>query len=413
MKRYLKAALCSFLLSPAFAAAQVAIEWPATTGPHRVGTMSLHVVDESRDETLTEEAGDVRELMIQIWYPAASVAGLDATRLVAGDEEVVAATFGPRAANPMGITPAVLEELRSLRTGSYPGAAPLAGEARFPVLLFSHGFGGFRNQNRFQTEELASHGFVVVGIDHTYCASAVRFPDGRLATFAPGFDLRDTSMAEEERDRRFEALVRIWARDAITVLDELVGLAGVDGFALAGRLALDRVGIFGHSFGGATAGQVMVLDDRFAAGINMDGMPYGSDWIEGVGGPFLFLRAERLPPDPAMLGLSGMSAEQYEELFDEFDRRVAAVAESSPFGVIVRIRDTKHFNFSDFPILAPASAIAKAVAGPLDAARGVELINRLTREFFDKALLGRPAPLFEGSPLPWEEAELEIVTPSP
>lgn len=384
----------------------VQVELPAPTGPHAVGTLSESVTDTTREELATENMDDCRELMITFWYPAVVQEDAEPNRYFPDNDEYVALITGPRAANPMGIKPEdVQEHLVPLRTHSFADAPVADAQEQYPVLIFSHGFGGSREQNSVQAEELASHGYVVVGIDHTYFAAATLFPDGRIAAYNPGVDRRAT---REEKDARLREIQTTWTADARFVADHLATIDDSANHPLHGKLDLDKLAIFGHSFGGSTATEVCAADVRFKAGINMDGFPYGQAPETGVPTPFLFMRAVREEPNPTMLAMSGATAEEYEAAFDQFDEKIRQVAASSPAGYVATIQGTRHFNFSDFPFLAHLSALAKFVVGDIDPSRNAELVNGLTKSFFDHYLLG------EDNTFPieshYEELTLEKVT---
>jgi DNA-binding Xre family transcriptional regulator len=118
-----------------------------------------------------------------------------------------------------------------ITANAIPFAPAADGEPNYPVLIFSHGRGGYRQHNTFQAEELASHGYIVAAIDHPYAASGVVFPDGRLTDF-------DTRML----DRHFEdGVITYLAQDAIFTLDQLAALNKADPHGvLTGR----AIGIF-------------------------------------------------------------------------------------------------------------------------------------------------------------------------
>ena len=153
--------------------------------------------------------------------------------------------------------------------------APTRGEAqsRRPVVVFSPGFGVPRGLGSIMVAELASRGYVVVTVDHTYEAVGVEFPGGRLAVQT----LPQGSYALLARQAR--------VADVRFVLDELGRLARGQNPDAAGRrlprglgdvLDLTRIGAFGHSAGGITSADVMDVDARVKAGIDMDGtLAYG------------------------------------------------------------------------------------------------------------------------------------------
>ena len=59
-----------------------------------------------------------------------------------------------------------------------------------------------------------------------------------------------------------------------------------------GRLDMQRVGVVGHSLGGATAAQFCHDDPRCKAGIDIDGMPFGNVIQDGLHQPFFFIRSD-------------------------------------------------------------------------------------------------------------------------
>src|SRR5262249_43974891 len=192
-------------------------------------------------------------------------------------------------------TPAETEfkkrHLALVKTNAATGVPVASAQARYPVVIFSPAWTGRRNQNTVQAEELASHGFVVVGIDHPYGTDLTIFPDGRMARTTLG-DFLDCATDEtvQESVRTAEAQLRIRAADVCFVLDELERLDRSDlQDILTGRLDTSRVGIFGHSFGGAVAAEVCLIDARFQAGINLDGLIFGEPTRQRIGKPFLFL----------------------------------------------------------------------------------------------------------------------------
>ena len=182
------------------------------------------------------------------------------------------------------------QHLALAQTHATPGV-PIAGRpSRFPLLLFAPSWTGRRNQNTVQAEELASHGFIVVGIDHPYCTDLTIFPDGRRAhsTLPEFMDWSsDETVAACVRDANAQLSLR--TADARFVLDEIERLNRNDPDGLfTGRLDTERVGIFGHSFGGAVAAEACRTDARFKAGANYDGLLFGDVLEQGIGKPFLF-----------------------------------------------------------------------------------------------------------------------------
>jgi predicted dienelactone hydrolase len=146
---------------------------PPPTGPHPVGTVSLHLVDPSRrDPWVTPNP--VRELMVSLWYPAR-----DAGRYP------VAPWLPPGAAAQFLLDQGIPAGTVLLpATHGHDGAPVDQRGGRLPVVVYSPGNDAFRSISTVLVEELASRGYLVVTIDHTDDA-LVEFPDGRVVRPIP------------------------------------------------------------------------------------------------------------------------------------------------------------------------------------------------------------------------------------
>jgi hypothetical protein len=208
--------------------------------------------------------------------------------------------LAPAIAGYFGFPTFSLDHLKYVRSESYlnaPPAEPRDGLSGFPVLLFSHGWNGFRAQNTYQVQELASYGYVVVGIDHTYGARVTVFPDGTIAGNNPQAVAPGESWSVMERAER--RLVDQWSGDLGFVVDSLAALNRDDPVhGLSARLDLNRVGVFGHSIGGGAAIRFCSQDARCKAGLSEDAAmtPVAQDTLDrGVSQPFLFMFSQDFP----------------------------------------------------------------------------------------------------------------------
>jgi predicted dienelactone hydrolase len=366
---------------------------PAPTGPHAVGTTTLRLMDTDRLEDLTPAPDDRRELAVQVWYPAApDPAGKaesywpDATRR------------GPLLADILGLPAFVFDHLALVRTHSYAEAAMAVAGEPFPVLVFSHGYvPGYVNQNTAQFEALASHGYVIISVAHPYEALAVTLPADRLVPYSQaqrerfGADnanvaglLAAATAAEPARARRaalreilaetpaIEASLRRWAADTSFVLDQLPALNATEG-AFLGRLDLERIGLWGMSFGGATSFRVCLTDARCQAAANLDGFQFGLATLDaGLGVPALMMYSE---PN------AGMNQPM-------LDLATGPVYELTVAG-------STHYNFMDFTLASPLFRWLGFV-GEVDGARMSALTTDYVRAFFDQTLRGRLSPLLTG-----------------
>ncbi|MFC9687429.1 alpha/beta hydrolase family protein [Kribbella sp. NPDC056951] len=244
-------------------ASPIPLRFPRSTGPFLVGTSELHLVDQARSDPWVPSR--TRELMVSVWYPAQAV-GERAAYLPPGTAEV----YGEGAASALQQPVGSVDWVGARSHGVL--MAPVR-RGRYPVVVFSPGFGVPRGLASVVVAELASRGYVVVTVDHTYEAAAVEFPGGRLEIQtlpATGYAL--TARATRIADVRF-------------VLDQLTRLARGTNPDAAQRplpdglgqiLDLGKIGAFGHSAGGITAADVMDVDRRVRAGIDLDGqLGYG------------------------------------------------------------------------------------------------------------------------------------------
>jgi dienelactone hydrolase len=261
---------------------------PAPSGRYRVGTVSLHLIDRSRPNPFAA-APPYRELMVSIWYPAASPRHRYplAPYMLGG----AAAHFGApggQAQQLLSVPPGSVD-WAGIRTSGHQNA-PVAHRGHpFPVVLYSPDLLDPRALGTTEVQDLASRGYVVVTIDDTYETSEVEFPGGRLvASVLPSVFNQPLPaiLAWAKKD------VAVRAADARFVLDELTALNGGRNpdaerravpRGLAGALDLGRVGMFGESLGGMTAAQAMDEDHRIKAGLDLDGNDVGTGPLNNTG----------------------------------------------------------------------------------------------------------------------------------
>ena len=250
--------------------------------------------------------------------------------------------------------------------------------------------------------ELASHGYIIASVEHTWTATGTRFPDGTGAEMDPA------TGAVLSTDSTSVRVVNIWAADGRFVIDRMSALDRADPRQmLTGRIDTTKVGYFGHSFGGATAAQIMSLDPRVRTGINMDGYLAGTAWVNGLDRPFLQFRSdsidiEHLPED--LLKSAGTTRVQLRQLLKDWEMRTAAVTRGG--GMEVHLRGTAHLNYSDMPMWSPILMRMGKQAGPIAPQRAFQLIDEITLAWFDRYLKGKPAPVLDDLSASYPEVEV-------
>lgn len=274
------------------------------------------------------------------------------------------------------------------RVHAHSVRAPLSLQRRaYPVVILRGGLGAELLDYTTLAEDLASHGYVVVGFDAPYRTSVVVLPDGRVVR-RPN-DFNPETLTESARRTLADRLLAGWVADTRFAIDELSRLDAHDTTGMfTGRLDLGAIGIAGHSLGGATALQVCHDDARCRAGIDIDGLPLGSVVRTGVSRPFMFLFSDH--------AADAGSAE---------DRRVAkdveAIYGSLPpnDGYLVTIHGAGHFNFSDQALLLEPHLFRLAGGlGPIGQRRALRITTEEVHRFFDVYLQHAPPALLAPPP---------------
>ncbi|RED59150.1 acetylhydrolase [Cohnella phaseoli] len=359
------------------------IKFDKPSGPYKIGTVTYHWKDEKREEGYAQQSGDKRELMIQIWYPADSKAKGERAPYVS-NADIFAQGYGQALHMPKML----FTSIGFIKTNAIENATISNQEPTYPVLIFSHSLNGVKNQNTFQIEQLVSHGYIVVGIDHTYNSTVSLLPDGRVVHFVP-----QESNAIEDLDR----LNMVWVEDAKFVLDQVEELANHDpNQRFTGRMDLNNIGMFGHSFGGATTTQMLMTDSRIKAGINMDGGLYGKLRIpeEGMNKPFLMMSADDTLAgtqnmSDANIASQGTTRAELDKFFADTLARYEHVAVGGNYWL--KINKMKHMGFSDMYMISPLFEWMEGV----NVKKVHGLINDYSLDFFNHYLKQQPSKLLE------------------
>lgn len=374
----------------------VSFTLPAVTGPYRVGTTTLHLVDDARTDPF---AGGPRELMVTLTYPTRPHAHgprapwLDAALVPYWEARLDAYGFG--AVDWAGARRPAVEDAPLRRTPQ-----------GWPVVLFSPGIEFFRELYSATIDDLASHGYVVASMSHTHEAFWVAFPGGRVVQEIP--------FTESAESMQLRLDVRV--ADSRFVLDALAALDGGRNpdagrrrlpAGLRGGFDLRRVGFYGHSYGGTTAAETMFHDERIDAGVNFDGqlattygpptpLPYGPILAAqyGLDRPFLLMGAHFVS-EPYQLDEMHTHRPNSDQSWVDFWSRQRGWKRDVllPLG--------RHFSFSDYPAILPQLGAA-VPPGFLELANGtmppdeaVAGVRAYLRAFFDLHLKGLPTTLLD------------------
>lgn len=326
---------------------------PAPTGPWPVGTTTRELTDTHRSDPWN--GAPTRELALTVFYPAAVVRGYPRAPQLAPAAAEVFKQLDAGLLHPELPTTGV--NWAATLTHSYVDAPALPG--RLPTMLYSPAGADPRTIGTSLAEDLASHGYVVVTVDHPGEASEVVFPDGRLRVIEITPDvLTDPVRSRLMMDTRFA--------DMRFVLDHLSGLHS--------SIDLRRVGVYGHSAGGATAA-VSLQHPLVRAGINLEG------YLDALDGELYKIARKPL----LLAGTDGFRDAR-------FDRTWSAVMSQGGPVRRVQLSDANHWIWTDYAAFAPqlqsAGLMTEAARDKLVGASrcGVPAVRRLVREFFDRNL---------------------------
>lgn len=352
---------------------------PEPQGSYEVGTEYRYVLTD-RDEHITEDPTDKRELLYKIWYPSE----------VAGAEKDEYLDYAGRSgfATKYGLPPNALNYLKRVKTHVYQNT-PVA-KGTFPVLIFSHGYGSNAAGYYAFLTELASQGYIIINMNHTYESLGASFPDGRVAYFDFDFQRKisegsmpeinqlikafQDSLSYEERHpivkkavmNYFESKsIARWTTDMIETID-LLEVWNTSG-PLAGSMDLEKLGVLGHSNGGGAAGTIPLIDKRVKAAANIDGISWGNVIDTTYQIPFLYVSADW----PA----------EHQDVNSH-----VYINKSTDYFYETKLLQSGHPNFMDIPFMIPIPEVTGT--GVIDPYHGIAIVSSLVTSFFDKHLKG-------------------------
>jgi dienelactone hydrolase len=334
------------------------LELPAPSGSYAVSRMLFRWVDRSRPEVFTEDPSDFREVPAMVWYPAEQGTGTREgyfPRLASVSEALVQSgevewweLFG----------------LRYVRSDILLDAKPFKEQGPFPVVILSPGNGTNVEFYTSLASEIASHGYIVIGINHPHDVAAVELLNGTIAAYHKEQWLMDAKAHQAYTAER----IKVRTGDMLYALEQLDSMNSTGPFA--GTMDLSAVAAAGHSLGGITASEACKADIRFKACLNFDGLQKG--------GPFS-MEESALPPQQPFLFLTKES-QLHPRLLERF--------ESLQEGYWVVVHGASHESFNDGPLLQPS-----LWPGPNQADRLMDSIQAYTLAFLDHTLKGQSSSL--------------------
>ena len=322
--------LLTFFILPGILFPQ--LQQVAPTGSYTVDTTSVTLTDTSRIESFSE-TGENRKLTVQFWYP-------------------------------------------DVQTGS----------DTFPLVVFSHGSFGYRGSNLSTFEDLASNGYVVCSIDHSYHAFFAQHTDGSSTLVNSEFlndaiNITNNAYDQATTYRKTHEWLDLRTGDMDFVIDSVLKntTGEIPGYIYS-LINAEKIGLSGHSLGGATAAQLGRERSDVDAVIVIDGTMIGEEISLENGQSVL---NQEPYPVPLLNLYNDSHYEDALQLGTEYNNISATTHAVKAYDVV--IRDSGHLNFTDLPLFSPTLARMLGT-GEVDSRYCIKTMNQVVLEFFDNTL---------------------------
>ena len=333
---------------------------PKPDGNFIVGTDIIILEDKNRLEYFTEDKNDFTKIVLQVWYPAIEKTDSIYPYLDYQDIRV------PSIAKRLDVSEKIIKHISDVKANSYYKARHI--DEEFPIIIFSHGLGGNRTQNTANIESLASNGYIVYAIEHTFDANITVFDDSTSYPFKSY--LADDVGKEEFYNVRIPQITTR-AKDVSFVIDQIT-LFKSQGLYLGRISDVNSIGIFGHSFGGGTAALSSYLDSRIDACLGLDA------WFEPI------------PPSVINSGINipfcwiGQVQKNWTTAPYNEQQLISFHENNKDDSYIIEIEKTKHMDYADIPYITRVSRLM-GLSGKDGKNLTIDL-NKTINLFFDNYL---------------------------
>ena len=333
--------------------------YPEFSGRYHVGSKSFVFSDPYRLEPFTQDQVENRKLSVRFYYPTVDPIDFEENyqKLPVISDTSWKYLVGHQQRNG-----------KRLKYSNYRDAkweifleSPLSKQqADYPVLVFSHGYGYSAEAYSGISAELASQGYIVISINHTFGANPSDIGEQQQTWAAP--------LLKEN----VGAYLPIWSEDQIFVIDTISQINNSPNSSFFQKLDLARLGLFGHSYGGAASYYTAAQDPRVKAIMNIDGTIFNAEDIY-IEQPFAFILSKDHQPK---FNFEQAGAQQYK----------------------IRLPEFEHVSFTDHILWWQWDHDEQELGlGEVDAYRAVELTSELVDAFFTDALYSNGNQWFSGA----------------
>ncbi|MNM96303.1 isoform II [compost metagenome] len=317
---------------------------PEVTGKYKVNTVAYTYTDNSRIETFNNQ-GLKRKANIKFWYPS-------------------------------------------------------VGGKKFPLVVFSHGAFGIRDSNTSTFMELASNGYIVCSIDHPYHSLYTLDTDGKFTMVDRSFiqevvDVNNGVYDDETAYKLEKKWLKLRTDDMNFVLDMIIKNSKDKGSDQVYQLIdSDKIGLIGHSLGGAASAQLGRERRDIDAVINLDADLLGEEVGFVDGKPVI---NHEIYPVPLLSIYSDTMKNLMARVTDpDIVLPQKLISATAPNAYEVYIKGTNHLSLTDLPLVSPflANMINGSIknsgsAQEADKYYVINTMNRTVLKFFDCYLKGK------------------------
>ena len=336
------------------------------SGKYSIGTKRMVWTDSTRTNWYLDGYGKNRKLMAQIWYPA-NPETLEKQSQYLDNKKALTHTIKLQGYDVPEI---FTNQIGNVKCNSWEDALPVLGK-KYPILIFSHGHGGLRTQNTNQVEELVSHGYIVISVDHTYDAGFVEFPDGEVVY---SYTSRPNDEPIIETPEQFYTRFSYRVDDIDFVINQIDIFEKYD-VKISSIMDKSNIGVFGHSFGGLTSVYAAYFNKKVKSCFVLDG------WFEPLHDSLIFANLNK----PLMhIGQNNKGEKQFWNDLN-FEKMNNFITSNSDLSIMIDIPGSNHYDYTDFTYF---SYVAKKLdfSGSVHTKIMAQIMNETLLDFFNYTL---------------------------
>ncbi len=379
--------------------------FPPQTGPYQVGTQAIEWIDQKRAEAYADNPAEKRRIVAHIYYPANNANALKKAPYLGAKMSEIQKQFAAYYHVPEWLSRFLL---RDISTNAYTNAPLSTQNNNYPVVLFSHGLFSMPDVYTALLEDLASHGYIVVSIDHAYLNMLTFCPDGTAVSSQAFAEQFEKLSPIEQREFQTKA-IEIYKADMQFVLDQLRVLDQDKQSAFYDRFDFTRVGVMGHSAGGTAAIEFCRTDKRIKACVDLDGWYDHIIGSKPLSAPLLLMWAEKsreiTEPTAEYLKRKQETKEQYYARQNAVTKHQNELCQNSADCRTIIVPHATHGDFSDEILLRWPLRPWNAV----DAYKTIRFVNERIAQFFDKYLQMKQACFIQSVDAPAIRRAYELV----